>query len=81
MFLVVADAGHDRVLFYDDLQGDTPGRRSADGVLGQASLSGGADPAASGAGPATLKSPRGLTFNGYELRVVDTGTARVAVHR
>jgi DNA-binding beta-propeller fold protein YncE len=80
-FLVVADAGHDRVLFFDELQGDVPARRSADGVLGQTSLSVQVDPLVAGAGPATLKSPQGLHFNGYELRVADTGTGRLAIYR
>lgn len=80
--LVVSDTGHHRIVFYADLDG-APGRRpSAVGVLGQATILGGAaNRGAEEAGLDTLSGPRGIFWNGYDVVVADTGNDRVAFYR
>lgn len=84
--LAVADTGHHRVVLFDRLSGDveeeTPDRNNAAFVLGQTSLSGGLPNQGKDApGPGTLKGPRGLLFNGYELIVADQGNSRLIGYR
>ncbi|MBI4606909.1 MAG: hypothetical protein HY721_33520, partial [Planctomycetes bacterium] len=79
--LIVADTAHDRVVFFDSVLGDRPDLRSADGVLGQRTLSSALDPGLSGPTFATLEGPRGLFFNGYELLATDSGASRLALFR
>ena len=81
-FLLVADTGNHRVLFYDSVTGADSLKRNADSVLGQTSLfSGGPNAGLEAPTLSTLDGPRGLFFNGYELLVADSGNSRVLVFR
>jgi sugar lactone lactonase YvrE len=77
-FLVVSDTAHNRVVFFDSVTGKSGSDRSASSVLGQPTLVTGSPKEP---GPATLDSPRGLFFNGYELYAADAGTSRLTVYR
>jgi hypothetical protein len=81
-FLLIADTGNHRVLFFDDVGGESRAARSAIGVLGQVDLWRG-EPNQGGETPtaATLKSPRGVFWNGYDTVVADSGNSRVALYR
>jgi DNA-binding beta-propeller fold protein YncE len=81
-FLLISDTGHHRLLFFDSVSGESSLGRNADSVLGQTSLFGDAQNAGLEAPTlATLESPRGIFFNGYELLLADAGNSRVLVFR
>jgi hypothetical protein len=78
--LAVSDTGHDRVLLFEEFDGEKSSQRAAEGVLGQSSLVAvDEDPSPVSAG--TLEGPRGVFWNGYEIYVADTGNGRVNVFR
>jgi hypothetical protein len=80
--LVVSDSGHHRIVFYENLAGALGEPPGTVGVLGQATLAGGApNRGGEGAGPGTLSGPLGVFWNGYDVVVADAGNDRVAFYR
>jgi DNA-binding beta-propeller fold protein YncE len=82
-FLVVSDSEDHRLVFFDGLRGAPRAAQPvASAVLGQPdALSGRANAGLNAPNRATLRGPRGLFFNGYELLAADQGNGRVLTFR
>jgi hypothetical protein len=80
-FLAIADSGHHRIVFQDDIKAKA-GFPAARGELGQENLSiGFANRGQPSPSPATLRFPAGLFYNGHELVAADTGNSRITSYR